>query len=74
MGFLNPWLYTIGKSGLKDIVDGGSGGCYEASKSDLGSAFVPDAGWNATEGWDPVSGLGTPIFQTLARLAVSAVN
>lgn len=74
MGFLNPWLYTIGTSGLKDIVDGGSGGCYGSSKSDLGSAFVPYAGWNATEGWDPVSGLGTPLFQTLARLAVSAVN
>lgn len=74
MGFLNPWLYTISKSGFKDIVDGGSGGCYGTPNSDFGSAFVPGAGWNATEGWDPVTGLGTPSFQSLARLAVSAVS
>lgn len=63
MGVLNPWLYTVGKFGLKDIVDGGSGGCYGASKSELGSAFVLYAGWNATDRSDPVKGLGTPLFQ-----------
>ncbi|KAJ5111267.1 polynucleotide 3'-phosphatase [Penicillium argentinense] len=57
MGFLNPWLYSTGVSGMTDIVDGGSRGCYGGERG----IAVPYASWNATAGWDPVTGLGTPV-------------
>ncbi|CZT05107.1 related to tripeptidyl-peptidase I [Rhynchosporium agropyri] len=69
LGFLNPWLYTTGKKGLTDIVGGGSKGCTGVDiYSHLPTPFVPYAGWNATKGWDPVTGLGTPIFDVLLGL------
>lgn len=73
LGFLNPWIYSVGRSGLNDIVNGGSTGCDGRSRfhgSPNGSPVVPYASWNATEGWDPVSGLGTPNFSNLLKLAV----
>lgn len=68
MGFLNPWLYSLGKPGFTDIVDGGSRGCYGLSEA----GSVRYASWNATPGWDPATGLGTPQFQSLAQLALAA--
>ncbi|KAJ5289064.1 hypothetical protein N7478_002094 [Penicillium angulare] len=62
MGFLNPWLYTLGRTGFMDIVDGGSRGCARSP--------IQNAGWNATVGWDPVTGLGTPLFRSLAQLTL----
>ena len=70
LGFLNPWLYGLGGQGFKDIVDGGSTGCYGDLKSNQqipGIPVVPYAGWNATKGWDPVTGFGTPLFSELAE-------
>ncbi|KAH9165483.1 subtilisin-like protein [Lactarius sanguifluus] len=52
LGFLNPWLYGPGKSGLTDITSGSNPGCNTD-------------GFSAIEGWDPVTGLGTPDFQRL---------
>lgn len=69
MGFLNPWLYSQGQSGLTDIVEGGSEGCKWTP--DGVTLRISNASWDATEGWDPVTGLGTPIFRTLVRLALS---
>ncbi|KAF8146054.1 peptidase S8/S53 domain-containing protein, partial [Mycena galopus ATCC 62051] len=51
LGFLNPVLYSIGKGGLDDVTIGQSSGCSGST-----------GGWNATTGWDPISGLGTPDF------------
>ncbi|KAF2416441.1 tripeptidyl-peptidase-like protein [Tothia fuscella] len=69
-GFLNPWLYTKGFDALTDIVRGGSTGCTGRDiYSGLKTPFVPYASWNATKGWDPVTGLGTPDFQKLLKLA-----
>lgn len=68
MGFLNPWLYTTGASGMTDIVVGGSRGCYGGTHG----ISVPFASWNATVGWDPVTGLGTPLFSKLAQLAIES--
>ncbi|KAJ7764050.1 family S53 protease-like protein [Mycena maculata] len=51
LGFLNPVLYGTGKGGLDDVKIGQSRGCSGST-----------GGWNATAGWDPVSGLGTPDF------------
>jgi tripeptidyl-peptidase-1 len=76
MGFINPWLYkhAAGKA-LNDITAGGSLGCTGV---DLQNGIVipkggkiPYASWNATIGWDPVTGLGTPNFMKLKELALS---
>ena len=42
LGFLNPWLYSNASSALNDITTGNNPGCNTT-------------GFNATEGWDPVS-------------------
>ncbi|KAH9062405.1 subtilisin-like protein [Lactarius vividus] len=42
LGFLNPWLYGTGMSGLTDITSGSNPGCNTD-------------GFSAIEGWDPVS-------------------
>jgi tripeptidyl-peptidase-1 len=74
-GFLNPWLYIKGFEGLTDIVDGGSTGCIGRDiYSGLPSPFVPYASWNATEGWDPVTGLGTPDFGKLLKLSAHHIG
>ncbi|KAF2840230.1 tripeptidyl-peptidase-like protein [Patellaria atrata CBS 101060] len=73
LGFLNPWIYSKGFKGLTDIVNGGSRGCTGQSiYSGLPAPYVPYASWNATEGWDPVTGYGTPDFQKLLELADAA--
>ncbi|KAK7992015.1 hypothetical protein PG996_012972 [Apiospora saccharicola] len=77
MGFLNPWLYSsaVAGGGLTDITTGGSVGCTGGSSSSgLPTPYVPYASWNATQGWDPVTGLGTPLFDMLLQLALAAPN
>ncbi|KAF2729636.1 tripeptidyl-peptidase-like protein [Polyplosphaeria fusca] len=70
LGFLNPWIYSSGYQGLNDITTGGSTGCTGRSiYSGLKSPYVPYASWNATAGWDPVTGYGTPDFQKLLKLS-----
>ncbi|KAH9434302.1 hypothetical protein MCOR02_012551 [Pyricularia oryzae] len=70
MGWINPWLYEVGLKGLTDITVGGSRGCTGKSiYSGLPAPKVPFASWNATEGWDPVTGLGTPLFNKLLELS-----
>ena len=71
LGFLNPWIYQEGYKGLTDIVNGGSTGCSGTDiYSGLPAPFVPYASWNATQGWDPVTGYGTPIFDKLLESAM----
>ncbi|THH21106.1 hypothetical protein EW146_g402 [Bondarzewia mesenterica] len=55
LGFLNPMLYSVGLSGFTDILIGNNPGCGTP-------------GFNATEGWDAVTGLGTPDFVKLKSL------
>jgi len=52
LGFLNPMLYSIGVDGLNDVTQGNNPGCGTP-------------GFNASAGWDPVTGLGTPNFGKL---------
>jgi len=61
LGFLNPLLYKMvvdQPSTFHDITVGNNtcteGGCREACK-----------GFMATVGWDPVSGLGTPVYSEM---------
>jgi tripeptidyl-peptidase-1 len=59
LGFLNPWLYA-NAHGLTDITDGSNPGCGTM-------------GFPASVGWDPVTGLGSPNFDSLlATLGLSS--
>jgi len=72
LGFLNPWLYSEGRWGLNDITKGRSVGCDgfgDFHRGQNGSPVLPGAGWNASVGWDAVTGLGTPDFGKLLRLS-----
>lgn len=75
LGFLNPFLYSKGLKALNDIVTGGSYGCGgidpQSDQEVPGALIIPGAHWNATKGWDPVTGLGTPDFQKLKDLVLS---
>ncbi|KAJ6256485.1 Aorsin [Drechslerella dactyloides] len=59
LGFLNPLIYGSSGKGFVDITAGTSRGC---------SGQISGAGWKATPGWDPVTGLGTPDFSILRDL------
>ncbi|KAI0378654.1 tripeptidyl-peptidase [Hypomontagnella monticulosa] len=67
LGFLNPWLYN-NSAALIDITSGYGSGCSG------NSAFRNGARWNATAGWDPVTGLGTPDFPKLLAAAAPGVE
>jgi len=56
LGFLNPWLYGVARNGLRDVTSGNNPGCNTT-------------GFFAISGWDPVTGLGTPIFGNLLQAA-----
>lgn len=75
LGFLNPWLYAVGFKGLTDITSGGSVGCNgingQSGAPVVGGSIIPYASWNATQGWDPVTGLGVPNFEKLLALALA---
>ncbi|KUJ09482.1 subtilisin-like protein [Mollisia scopiformis] len=60
LGFLNPWLYSNATSGLTDIKSGKNTGC---------SGVISGAGFSAVSGWDPATGLGTPIFSSLLTIS-----
>jgi len=62
LGFLNPWLYS-NAAALNDITAGRSVGCSNTQY------FRTQASWNCTEGWDTVTGLGTPNFPALLDAA-----
>jgi len=74
LGFLNPFLYLVGKKGLHDITAGISTGCNgvngQTGAPIPGGGIIPRAQWNATVGWDPVTGLGTPNFGKLLAIAL----
>lgn len=64
LGFLNPWIY-MNTDAFTDIVKGNNA---------LGRPGMPGwdkvpYGFNATKGWDPVTGVGTPIFDKMLNAA-----
>ncbi|KAF7877472.1 hypothetical protein EAF04_001149 [Stromatinia cepivora] len=75
LGFVNPLLYSLGIGALNDITGGRSVGCNgvngQTGANIPGGAVIPYATWNATKGWDPVTGLGTPDFEKLKMLVLS---
>ncbi|KAK3720454.1 hypothetical protein LTR37_003867 [Vermiconidia calcicola] len=56
LGFLNPWLYDVAQDALTDVTGGSSFGCNTT-------------GFPAKDGWDAVTGLGTPNFKALVDAA-----
>ncbi|KAH6647208.1 peptidase S8/S53 domain-containing protein [Truncatella angustata] len=76
LGWLNPLLYTVGHEALNDITAGKSVGCNgvngrSSEPEPAGAGIIPRAFWNATPGWDPVTGFGTPNFDNLKTLVLS---
>merc|ERR1712232_1274793 len=59
LGFLNPFIYQHA-SAFNDITKGSNQGCGFFSE-----------GWPAKEGWDAVTGFGTPDYAKLAKIAAS---
>ncbi|KAF8860349.1 tripeptidyl peptidase-like protein [Acephala macrosclerotiorum] len=58
LGFMNPWLYSIGNTAFTDITNGSAIGCNTT-------------GFPAKAGWDAVTGFGTPYFPKLQAVALS---
>lgn len=79
IGFANPLLYSIGSQGINDITSGAAVGCEGPFPNPLTgeniptAPLIPYATWNATQGWDPVTGLGTPNFGKMRELALRAM-
>ncbi|KKK26637.1 tripeptidyl peptidase A [Aspergillus rambellii] len=75
LGFLNPLLYAINYEGFNDITAGSSVGCDgtnpQSGDKVVGGGIIPYAHWNATEGWDPVTGIGIPDFERLKAIVLS---
>ncbi|KAG9736267.1 subtilisin-like protein, partial [Aureobasidium melanogenum] len=63
LGFMNPFIYSVARKAFQEVDGGGSKGCLQF----LGP---PTVSLNATEGWDPISGIGTPDFQKLLSIAM----
>lgn len=61
LGFLNPFLYGAAAGAFSDITTGSNPGCGTN-------------GFPALEGWDPVTGLGTPNFSALLAAAKKAAG
>ncbi|KAI5367380.1 Putative peptidase S53, activation domain, peptidase S8, subtilisin, Ser-active, Sedolisin [Septoria linicola] len=72
LGFLNPWIYGSAYQGLNDIISGGSSGCTGVNMySGLQAPIVKGASWKALDGWDAVTGWGTPDYERLLPLAMA---
>eukprot|EP00940_MAST-03C_sp_MAST-3C-sp2_P003326 g3326.t1 len=62
MGFLNPFLYQ-NEDAFTDVTKGTNA---------IGRGTGPIAyGFNCTKGWDPATGLGTPVFSKLLKAALA---
>ena len=55
LGFLNPWLYSNGYRAFTDVNNGSSFGCNTT-------------GFPATEGWDAVTGFGSPYLPSILKV------
>lgn len=75
LGFLNPMFYAVGYKGLIDVTEGRAIGCnglnFQGGNTTIpGASVIPGVSWNATEGWDPATGLGLPDFQALKTIVL----
>jgi subtilase family serine protease len=68
LGYINPALYKIGADATRYAND-----FYDVNVGN-NQTDPAIAGYNATPGWDPVTGLGTPNVANLAPDLVAAVH
>lgn len=68
MGYLNPFLYQHPEA-FTDILLGHD---FIGIMPIFGIRFEYEYGFNCTEGWDPITGLGTPKFDQLLASAIAA--
>ena len=61
LGYLNPWVYA-NPSIFTDVTVG-------TNAIGRGTGPIP-YGFNCTAGWDPATGLGTPIFGAMLKAAL----
>jgi tripeptidyl-peptidase I len=57
LGYLNQFLYTTAASSMTDVTQGNNPGCNSN-------------GFYAAPEWDPITGLGTPVYTTLLALVM----
>ena len=55
LGPLNQWLYSLKKGSTNDVVEGCNQGC------------LGQDGFCAAPGWDPVTGLGSPVYSMMSK-------
>lgn len=63
LGFLNPLIYQNPKA-WNDITTGMS----------IAANNITGGGWNASTGWDAVTGLGTPNFGHLFKIIAPGIS
>jgi subtilase family serine protease len=69
LGYINPALYAIGANAARYAND-----FYDVTVGNNGSDAPTVPGYNASTGWDPVTGLGTPNAANLLPDLVNAVH
>jgi subtilase family serine protease len=69
LGLINPGLYRIGADPTRYASD-----FFDITTGNNTQAGTGIAGYPATTGWDPVTGLGTPNAANLVPDLVKAVN
>ena len=68
LGFLNPGLYALARTSLyKKVFHDVTTGNNSVAETDANGNEVDIAGYPATKGWDPVTGLGTPDVTQLIK-------
>jgi subtilase family serine protease len=77
LGFINPALYRLATgpnyaSDFRDITVGNNLNPFPKNINPDGSFIVP--GFDASSGWDPVTGLGSPDAANLLPDLIAAVN
>jgi len=70
LGFVNPLLYKMAQEHPQSYNDVSSG------NNNCNRSYCCKYGWTATGGWDPVTGLGSPVFAEFEKyiLALKGVN
>lgn len=61
LGFLNPWIYGAASAAFTDVEDGSSVGCGTD-------------GFPAADGWDAVTGFGTPVSVNVPAIILSSTD
>src|ERR1700722_1957867 len=76
LGFINKTLYHIGQAqshysaSLHDVTSGNN----SVTELDVNNSPVPITGFSAAEGWDPTTGLGSPIADNLVDYLIQFVS